>query len=98
MTPAERIDAFHDQTGLKRLSPYWAKFEIFLGLNAVSFGLRLLYHNNELLAVTGIALFALGGYLALAGHRSHQYQSNNFLASYLGGRIESQQSQRNGNT
>jgi hypothetical protein len=32
-------------------------------------------------------LFILGGYLALAGHRSHIYQSNNELAAYLAGEI-----------
>ncbi|OWK40927.1 hypothetical protein FRUB_04819 [Fimbriiglobus ruber] len=34
-----------------------------------------------------MALISLGGYLALAGHRSHLYQSNNRLAAYLAGRI-----------
>jgi hypothetical protein len=34
-------------------------------------------------AGAGLGLFTLGGYLALAGHRSHRYQSNNELAAYL---------------
>ena len=34
-------------------------------------------------AVAGLALFVLGGYLALAGHRSHMYQSNNELTAFL---------------
>jgi len=36
-----------------------------------------------------VILFALGGYLALAGHRSHLYQSNNRLAAYLAAQIRS---------
>jgi hypothetical protein len=35
----------------------------------------------------GLALFVLGGYLAMAGHRSHLYQSNNQLAAYLANEI-----------
>jgi len=34
-------------------------------------------------AAVGLALLVLGGYLALAGHRSHLYQSNNELAALL---------------
>jgi hypothetical protein len=34
-------------------------------------------------AIGGLALFVLGGYLALAGHRSHLYQSHNELTTYL---------------
>ena len=30
-----------------------------------------------------LVLFVLGGYLTLAGHRSHLYQSNNRIAAYL---------------
>ena len=37
-------------------------------------------------ALTSVArsldLFVLGGYLAMAGHRSHLYQSNNQLIAY----------------
>ena len=36
-------------------------------------------------------LMTLGGYLALAGHRSHLYQSNNRLAAHLADLIRSQQ-------
>jgi hypothetical protein len=32
-----------------------------------------------ILALGGLVCFVLGGYLALAGHRSHLYQSNNEL-------------------
>jgi hypothetical protein len=31
----------------------------------------------------GLVLFMLGGYLTLAGHRSHLYQSQNELTAYL---------------
>lgn len=92
-----RLEQFYRDTGLKRLTPVWAKLEIFLGLLAVAGGLRLIGHANELPAAAGMALFVLGGYLALAGHRSHLYQSNNLLAAYLGGRIESHASQPHGN-
>jgi hypothetical protein len=34
-------------------------------------------------AAAGLILFVLGGYLALAGHRSHLYQSSNELTAYL---------------
>jgi hypothetical protein len=34
-------------------------------------------------AVGAAVLFALGGYLALAGHRRHLYESNNRLTAYL---------------
>lgn len=97
MIPPEQLDGFYRQTGFKRLSPVWAKLEIVLGLLAVACGLRLISHPDELMAAAGVTLFVLGGYLALAGHRSHLYQSNNLLAAYLGGRIESHASQPHGN-
>lgn len=37
----------------------------------------------------GIGLFALSGYLVLAGHRSHLYRSMNSLTAYLASRMES---------
>jgi hypothetical protein len=40
-------------------------------------------------AVGPLLLFVLGGYLALAGHRSHLYQSNNRIAAYLADLIRS---------
>ena len=74
-------------------SPFWklwAKLEILLGLAAVGAGmmsgsyLMLNYRDVEVWMWTGpVILFACGGYLALAGHRSHLYQSNNRLAAYL---------------
>ncbi len=72
----------------------WAKLEIFLGLLAFAAGfigaIKLAVaeaRTNEdavWIAWAGdAALIVLGGYLALAGHRSHLYQSNNRIAAYL---------------
>ena len=66
------------EIGLKRLTKTWAKLEIFLGLLAGGIGIYLLgYEKDLLMAGSGLMLFVLGGYLALAGHRSHLYQSSN---------------------
>ncbi len=82
----------HDDLGWKRLSAGWAKAEILFGLLAVGIGLGVmagcvvppsLSLPDWPRTVGGVALFALGGYLALAGHRSHLYQSNTLLAAYL---------------
>ena len=74
---------------------WWARVEIVLGLFATSVGMvsgMQLAHKPEhevpVWAWLGpILLMTLGGYLALAGHRSHLYQSNNRLAAYLAGCI-----------
>ena len=67
--------------GYQRLNRSWAKVEILLGLVAAGAGLALMtapvFEDTLLRAAAGVALFALGGYLALAGHRSHLYQSSN---------------------
>lgn len=78
-------------------SPFWkvwAKLEIFLGLLAMAAAMiggtrYAIIESREkddiywMLWAGQAALFVLGGYLALAGHRSHLYQSNNRLAAYL---------------
>jgi hypothetical protein len=78
--------------GHKPLSAAWAKVEIFLGLLGAGVGVLLLNWWAALppaanppwgLAAAGLGLFVLGGYLALAGHRSHLYQSSNKLTAYL---------------
>jgi hypothetical protein len=76
--------------GHKRLSRTWAKAELFFGLPAGGVGLLLgawaVSRPAEIEwahAAVGLALFVLGSYLALAGHRSHLYQSNNELAALL---------------
>ncbi len=84
----------HDELGWKRLSPLWAKLEIVLGLLAASTGLLLGIHAVSRppadilwpLAAASIALQTLGGYLTLAGHRSHLYQSQNKLIAWLAAR------------
>lgn len=86
MTPADDpLGRLHRDLGLKRLNPLWAKLEILLGLAAVAAGLfggvRTAPDPADLAPYA--ALFVLGGYLALAGHRSHLYQSNNRLAAHL---------------
>lgn len=81
---------------LKPLSKIWAKVEILLGLCSVFLGLTVVFapvpnirpfgstESSPLLGtLTGLVLFVLGGYLAMAGHRSHIYQSNNLLTAFL---------------
>jgi hypothetical protein len=89
MDQAKAIQELHTDLGLKRLHRGWAKVEILLGLSGAGGGLLL---GNWAVAQPGVAwqyaaaalvLFVLGSYLALAGHRSHLYQSNNELVAYL---------------
>ena len=79
----------------------WAKLEIGLGLLAVASGFigaarlavveaRTQFDMPWVAWAGQAALIVLGGYLALAGHRSHLYQSNNRLAAYLSELIRSQ--------
>src|SRR5436309_15763581 len=76
------VTEIHRRLGYRRLSRAWAKAEILLGLSAA--GIGLLLGNSAVsgptpaweLAAPGLVLFVLGGYLALAGHRSHLYQSS----------------------
>jgi hypothetical protein len=85
----------HAELRLKRLSRRWAKLEILLGLLAagagIFLGLGALLKLDEPwpYLTAALALFVFGGYLALAGHRSHLYQSNNELAAYLAEAIRS---------
>src|SRR5689334_10144876 len=72
----------HDRLGYRRLNRGWAKAEILLGLTAAGAGLFLLTHarleTSDALwsRLAGLALFVLGGCLAVAGHRSHLYPSS----------------------
>lgn len=99
MTPPEDpLDRLHRDLKLKPLNPVWAKVEILLGLFAVAAGLvaavRLAARPEaevpEWAWLGPVLLVTLGGYLALAGHRSHLYQSNNRLVAHLAELIRSQ--------
>lgn len=85
----DAVDRLRADLRLRRLDPLWAKLEIFLGLLAVGGGLLLgvwsvTRHDVDFVfAAVALMLFVLGGYLGLAGSRSHLYQSNNMLAAYL---------------
>jgi hypothetical protein len=90
------LSQLREALGHKRLTRSWAKVEILLGLLATGLGLFLgewafgrSGDDPWLLAAAGLLLFVLGGYLALAGHRSHLYQSGNELAAYLAEEIRS---------
>ena len=94
MTPDDhrqkRVAKLHAALGYKPLSRTWAKAELLLGLSAAGVGLLLgtwaMSRPGDvewLIAIAGLALFALGAYLAMAGHRSHLYQSNNEWAALL---------------
>src|SRR5262245_31538691 len=96
MDKGRALAQLSEALGHRPLSRSWAKAEILLGL--LSAGLGLLAGDWALgkgsdpawsLAAAGLGLFVLGGYLALAGHRSHLYQSNNELAAYLAEEIHS---------
>lgn len=99
MTPDDPLDRLHRDLNLKRLRPLWAKAEIFLGLVALALGqvagLKLAGQPEAAVPVWAwlgpVLLIALGGYLALAGHRSHMYQSNNRLAAHLADLIRAHQ-------
>ena len=79
--------------GLKTLSPTWAKAEIVLGLSCVwaamhpTFLLRLA-EQPATATIWSFWLFLLGAYLAMAGSRSHIYQSANRVAEFLSRQID----------
>jgi hypothetical protein len=93
MDKTEALSRIHVDLGLKRLSRIWAKAEILFGLAATGVGAFLgtwavaKVEEPWLHLAGGLGLFVLGGYLTLAGHRSHLYQSNNELAAYLAAEI-----------
>lgn len=91
MKPSEMLADLHAALGYKPLNRTWAKLEIVMGLFAAGLGLLLIAglrsyigQNAEVTwSIAGLLLLVLGSYLAMAGHRSHLYQSNNELAAYL---------------
>ena len=99
--PEDMLDRLHADLGWKRLRAGWAKAEIFLGLFVTGIGVCLLARPVPIgiggvmlaeRAPIGLVLFVLGGYLAMAGHRSHLYQSNNALAAWLAGVLSQRRS------
>jgi hypothetical protein len=97
MSLEDDLARLHADLNHQWLNPWWAKIEILLGLSAAGSGLlggMVLSHRPESEVpewawLGPLSLFVLGGYLALAGHRSHLYLSNNRLAAYLAGLIRS---------
>jgi hypothetical protein len=86
----DRVSHLHAALGHKRLNRTWAKGEILLGLFAAGVGMLLgewaVARSVEVewtAAAASVFLFILGGYLALAGSRSHLYQSSNELTAFL---------------
>jgi hypothetical protein len=76
------LNAYLRAAGLKYLSPLWAKLEILAGLAAAASGLKLLM-GTDAGSVSGGALIVLGLYLAMAGNRSHLYQSLNQQTAFV---------------
>jgi hypothetical protein len=89
-TEQHRTD-LHSFLGYRPLTRTWAKVEVLLDPGAAGAGLLLgdwvlSRAAGEIqwgLAAAALALFVLGGYLAMAGHRSQLYQSMNELTAYL---------------
>ncbi len=81
----------HEGTGFGQLGPVSAKLEIFFGLFAAALGVVFAaasipgptFRDSCLWGAACVALMVLGGFLAMAGHRSHLYQSQNRLTAYL---------------
>lgn len=76
------IDAFSKSLGLKRLNPSWAKLEIVIGLTVGVIGFKILATEGSY-PWAGALLSVLGLYLAMAGNRSHLYQSMNQRTAHL---------------
>jgi uncharacterized membrane protein YhhN len=88
MSQESALQELHSALGYKKLNRWWAKLEIVLGLSAAGCGL-LMHPTEALTFVSALVLFVLGGYLAMAGHRSHLYQSSNERVAYLAELIRS---------
>jgi hypothetical protein len=86
-----RVAHLYERLGYRPLNRTWAKVEVLLGLLAAALGLLLGVWSLSRPSVeipwgpagVALALLVLGGYLALAGQRSHLYQSANELTAYL---------------
>ena len=96
---SSELAQLHKDLNHQWLNPWWAKFEIVLGLVGMVFSFvagieiaieRITHPEHAYqwaMWVGPVVIFVLGAYLTLAGHRSHLYQSNNRLAAYLAGLI-----------
>lgn len=94
---SEEIYRLLQPLGLKPLHKTWAKIEIILGLTCAFLGMMIVFARDVgiqllvdpdgerkwLTVASGLLLFVLGGYLAMAGHRSHLYQSSNQATAFL---------------
>jgi hypothetical protein len=89
MNRDKALAELHESLGYRRLNRTWAKLEILLGLSSSGVGLFLGHwarpegESFVLFTAAGLFLFVLGGYLALAGQRSHLYQSSNEQTAWL---------------
>lgn len=88
----KELDRLHQDLGWKPLSRIWAKLEVVLGLLAFVCGLPMVQMGDAQtpMVAAGAVLSVLGGYLTLAGHRSHLYQSNTRLAAWVVSRCAQQ--------
>jgi hypothetical protein len=84
------LDCLDADLGHRHLNKVWAKVEILFGLFALGsgllFGIWAMTKSADFTVesmLISLSLYALGGYLTLAGNRSHLYQSNNRLTAYL---------------
>lgn len=69
-----RVDAVYRALGRQRPSLAWAKAELALGLIAIAIA-ALFASSGDVLTWLACPLVALGGYLTLAGHRTHLYDA-----------------------
>lgn len=74
-TPREHLLAeVRSRLGYQNRGLLWAKIEILLGLLAVGIAAILAREPSWIQGTLAVLLLMLGGYLTLAGHRSHLYQ------------------------
>jgi len=76
------MEAHLKSMGMKPLNRSWAKLEIVIGLGVAVFGFKLLFVDSPVSWAGGL-LAVLGTYLAMAGSRSHIYQSLNQQTAYI---------------
>ena len=72
--PEQEVAETYSLLARRPPSLHWAKVELLLGLGASATGCWFV-RMDGLAALLGAGLLALGGYLALAGHRTHLYDA-----------------------